>query len=135
MKRKIEKIILLVFLIVVGAYFAAPDMLNYFNWQEIATSVSQISELPQEILEQIEDTPVPESTSTTVGSAEAQLGSFDIPTYNSGVLMEAYSVEDSGAGVQFCVYCFNVQPGVSIDYRTGENHEDLTYFLPEKAGQ
>lgn len=37
----------------------------------------------------------------------------------SGVLMEAYSVEDEGAGVQFCVYCYNVQPGVVIDYATG----------------
>ena len=39
----------------------------------------------------------------------------------SGVLMEAYSVEDRGAGVQFCVYCFNVQPGIEIDYLTGES--------------
>lgn len=53
----------------------------------------------------------------------------------SGVLMEAYSVEDDGAGVRFCVFCFNVQPGVSIDYKTGENMEDVTYFLTEKAGQ
>lgn len=37
----------------------------------------------------------------------------------SGVLMEAYSVEDDGAGVCFCVYCFNVQPGVEINYGTG----------------
>lgn len=39
----------------------------------------------------------------------------------SGVLMEAYSVEDKGRGVCFCVYVYNVQPGVEIDYRTGEN--------------
>lgn len=39
----------------------------------------------------------------------------------SGVLMEAWSVEDEGAGVCFCVYCFNVQPGVVIDYETGES--------------
>lgn len=39
----------------------------------------------------------------------------------SGVQMEAYSVEDSGAGVCFHVYCYNVQPGVEIDYATGEN--------------
>ena len=38
-----------------------------------------------------------------------------------GVLMEAYSVEDNGEGVCFCVYCYNVQPGIEIDYRTGEN--------------
>lgn len=39
----------------------------------------------------------------------------------AGVLMEAWSVEDEGAGVCFCVYCFNVQPGVVIDYETGES--------------
>lgn len=39
----------------------------------------------------------------------------------SGVLMEAYSVEDSGEGICICVYCFNVQPGVWIDYETGES--------------
>ena len=38
-----------------------------------------------------------------------------------GVLMEAYSVEDEGEGICFCVYCFNVQPGIEIDYRTGES--------------
>ena len=39
----------------------------------------------------------------------------------SGVLMEAYSVEDEGAGICFCVFCYNVQPGIEIDYRTGES--------------
>lgn len=37
----------------------------------------------------------------------------------SGVLMEAESVEDEGSGVQFCVYCYNVQPGIAIDYADG----------------
>lgn len=41
-----------------------------------------------------------------------------------GVLMEARSVEDDGAALSFCVYCFNVQPGVSIDYATGDNAPD-----------
>lgn len=39
-----------------------------------------------------------------------------------GVLMEARSVEDEGRGVTFCVFCYNVQPGVVIDYATGESH-------------
>ena len=39
----------------------------------------------------------------------------------SGVLMEGYSVEDSGNGICFCVYAYNVQPGVQIDYATGES--------------
>lgn len=37
----------------------------------------------------------------------------------SGVEMEAYSVEDNGSGVCFNVYIYNVQPGVNIDYATG----------------
>ena len=39
----------------------------------------------------------------------------------NGVLMEAYSVEDSGQGVSFCVYCYNVQPTIIIDYTTGSS--------------
>ena len=39
----------------------------------------------------------------------------------SGVLMEGWSVEDGGEGVCFCVYAYNVQPGVSIDYATGDS--------------
>ena len=44
----------------------------------------------------------------------------------SGVLMEAESVEDIGSGVRFCVWCYNVEPGVSIDYATGESRADGT---------
>ena len=40
-----------------------------------------------------------------------------------GVQMEALSVEDGGAGVSFNVFCYNVQPGVVIDYATGESRE------------
>lgn len=40
----------------------------------------------------------------------------------SGVLMEAESVEDKGESVEFCVYCYNVQPGIEIDYATGDSH-------------
>lgn len=39
----------------------------------------------------------------------------------SGVEMEAYSVEDDGEGICFNVYVYNVQPGVIIDYATGDN--------------
>ena len=35
--------------------------------------------------------------------------------------MEAKSVEDQGEGILFCVYVYNVQPGVSIDYATGDS--------------
>jgi len=45
-----------------------------------------------------------------------------------GVTMEGWSVEDDGEGICFNVYCYNVQPGVIIDYATGENKLDETAF-------
>lgn len=41
--------------------------------------------------------------------------------FASGVLMEGYSLEDSGQGVCFCEYVYNVQPGISIDYSNGRS--------------
>ena len=38
-----------------------------------------------------------------------------------GVLLEGESVEDGGEGILFCVYAYNVQPGVTIDYATGDS--------------
>ena len=37
-----------------------------------------------------------------------------------GVLMEGYSIEDSGEGVSYNVFCYNVQNGLVIDYMTGQ---------------
>lgn len=37
----------------------------------------------------------------------------------NGVIMEGYSVEDSGEAINFNVYCYNAQPGVEINYSTG----------------
>lgn len=42
----------------------------------------------------------------------------------NGVQMEAKSVEDDGAGIEFNVYVYNNQPGVTIDYATGDSWED-----------
>lgn len=41
-----------------------------------------------------------------------------------GLQIEAYSVEDAGKGISFNVFVFNVQPGVSINYATGESWQD-----------
>ena len=49
----------------------------------------------------------------------------------SGVQMEAESVEDRGAGVSFNVYVYNVQPGVIIDYETGDSEADPDYVVTE----
>lgn len=42
----------------------------------------------------------------------------------SGVEMEAFSVEDKGEGVKFNVYVYNVQPGITINYTTGESSKN-----------
>ena len=39
----------------------------------------------------------------------------------SGVVMEGWSVEDEGDGVCFCVFAYNAQPGITIDYATGDS--------------
>jgi len=45
----------------------------------------------------------------------------------TGVLMEAYSVEDNGEGICFYVFCYNAHPNIAIDYATGESEycEDI----------
>ncbi len=67
----------------------------------------------------------------------------------TGVQIEAYSVEDSGQGICFNVFCYNVQPGVNINYADGSNsaidgyisapevtaEEDLTRSTPEQSQQ
>ena len=53
-----------------------------------------------------------------------------VPIYNGkelvcrGVHMQAMSVEDKGKSLSFNVYCYNVQPGVEIDYSTGESRSN-----------
>ena len=52
-----------------------------------------------------------------------------------GVEMEAYSVEDDGAGICFHVFLYNVQPGVLIDYLTGESRALKTDVGEKEYGQ
>ncbi len=42
----------------------------------------------------------------------------------SGVEIEAYSLEDKGKKICFNVYVYNVQPGITINYKTGESEEN-----------
>ena len=50
----------------------------------------------------------------------------------SGVLMEAYSLDDGGEDIQFCVFVYNIQEGVHLDYATGKNRlatsSDAPYY-------
>ena len=45
-----------------------------------------------------------------------------------GIKLEAMSVEDGGAGLSFHVFCHNVQPGVDIDYKTGDSRKRLQKY-------
>lgn len=50
----------------------------------------------------------------------------------SGVLMEAWSVEDAGSGICFNVYCYNVQPGIEIDYSNGDSERNGDIIVNKK---
>lgn len=50
-----------------------------------------------------------------------------------GVTIEARSLEDNGKGISFYVYCYNVQPGVKINYRDGSSSATGS-VTPSKAG-
>lgn len=39
-----------------------------------------------------------------------------------GITIEAQSIEDQGKGIQFHVYVYNIQEGVTIDYKDGTSH-------------
>ena len=41
-----------------------------------------------------------------------------------GVLMEGFSVEDNGESICFCVFAYNVEPGVIINYADGSSQLD-----------
>lgn len=63
------------------------------------------------------------------------------PLYNgndlvaTGILIEAYSVEDDGAGICFNVFIYNSQPGIEIDYATGNSWivEDGSDFVDKNT--
>lgn len=51
----------------------------------------------------------------------------------TGVQMEAESVEDKGEGISFNVFCYNSQPGITIDYATGDSQLSSDPATPEDA--
>lgn len=46
-----------------------------------------------------------------------------------GVVMEAMSIEDDGEGIMFNVFCYNVQPGIIIDYSNGESYSNVANVI------
>lgn len=60
---------------------------------------------------------------------------FEEESVARGVQMEGYSVEDEGEGICFNVYCYNVQPQVTIDYATGDSHADEAASSADDEGE
>jgi len=62
------------------------------------------------------------------------------PIYNGnnliseGLQIEAMSIEDRGQGICFNVFCYNVQPGIVIDYATGESFQEEKEVVEEPSG-
>ena len=52
-----------------------------------------------------------------------------------GVQMEAMSVEDKGESISFNVFCYNVQPGIVIDYSTGNSSLSDEALSPENSAE
>ena len=50
-----------------------------------------------------------------------------------GILLEAKSVEDDGEGISFCVFCYNVQPGIHLDYTDGSSYAEDGSSKTQKA--
>lgn len=50
-----------------------------------------------------------------------------------GVQIEAFSLDDAGASICFNVYCYNVQPGIVIDYATGKSYLAETAQQPQTS--
>ena len=48
-----------------------------------------------------------------------------------GVLMEAKSMEDNGNDIQFCIFIYNEQPGITIDHSNGDSHVQTEEELNE----
>ncbi len=53
----------------------------------------------------------------------------------TGITMEAMSVEDNGEGILFCVYVYNYQPGIIINYATGESRLEGSSEAPSTPEQ
>ena len=50
-----------------------------------------------------------------------------------GIHMEARSVEDNGEGICFNVFCYNIQPNIRIDYKTGDSSYEEGYNVFENT--
>ena len=123
---------------VIGYQFSGNDAVpeNIFTGTRYLNADSMLF-LEKKVMEYIEAGPEADSDDDAA-PAEDEAGGHVLyrvtPVYKgndlvaSGVQMEAFSLEDFGESVCFNVYVYNVQPGVVIDYATGDNAADEHYI-------
>lgn len=90
------------------------------NWENLVTGTENMN---QKVMTQFEN----QVLSYIKASNSNKVLYRATPIYNgnnlvcTGILLEAYSLDDNGADISFCVFLYNVQPGISIDYATGNS--------------
>ena len=98
------------------------------NWENLVTGTEHMN---QKVMTQFEN----QLLSYIKASNSNKVLYRATPIYNgnnlvcTGILLEAYSLNDNGEDICFCVFLYNVQPGISIDYATGKSE------LGDEAGK
>ncbi len=91
------------------------------NWQNLITGTRYLNVVGMLPFENMVDDYVEETENHVLYRVTPVFDGGNLVA--SGVQMEAFSVEDEGEGICFNVYVYNVQPGVVIDYATGDSWE------------
>ena len=90
------------------------------NWENLVTGTQYMNQTVMTYFENLVLSYVKNSSSHKVLYRST-------PIYNgnnlvcTGILLEAYSLNDNGEDICFCVFLYNIQPGIYIDYSTGYN--------------
>ncbi len=92
------------------------------NWENLVTGTEHMN---QKVMTQFEDM----VRDYVKASSSHKVLYRATPIYNgnnlvcTGILLEAYSLNDNGEDISFCVFLYNVQPGIHINYATGVSKE------------
>lgn len=92
------------------------------NWQNLITGTRYLNVTGMLPFENMVDDYVEETGNHVLYRVTPVFEGADLVA--SGVQMEAFSVEDDGEGICFNVFVYNVQPGITIDYATGDSWEN-----------
>lgn len=98
------------------------------NWENLVTGTEHMN---QKVMTQFEN----QILSYIKASNSNKVLYRVTPIYNgnnlvcTGILLEAYSLNDNGEDISFCVFLYNVQPGISINYANGQSQKG------DEAGQ